>query len=127
MPITPTNKNTVCAIIAAAGALPLVKPPCAWRQGRLQKYLAEKFGIEIRGCLTQMGDIPLEIKDWSQVEQNPFFCPDPDKIDALDELMRALKKRATPSARKSPLLPVASPPDLASRSLTARMPTSPMR
>ncbi|MDP4456137.1 chorismate synthase, partial [Escherichia coli] len=57
-----------------------------------KKYLAEKFGIEIRGCLTQMGDIPLEIKDWSQVEQNPFFCPDPDKIDALDELMRALKK-----------------------------------
>ncbi len=57
-----------------------------------KKYLAEKFGIEIRGCLTQMGDIPLDIKDWSQVEQNPFFCPDPDKIDALDELMRALKK-----------------------------------
>ncbi len=57
-----------------------------------KKYLAEKFGIEIRGCLTQMGDIPLEIKDWSLVEQNPFFCPDPDKIDALDELMRALKK-----------------------------------
>ncbi|MGQ7789436.1 chorismate synthase [Shigella flexneri] len=25
------------------------KPPCAWRQGRLPKYLAEKFGIEIRG------------------------------------------------------------------------------
>lgn len=72
-------------------------------RGDCQKYLAEKFGIEIRGCLTQMGDIPLEIKDWSQVEQNPFFCPDPDKIDALDELMRALKKRATPSARKSPL------------------------
>ncbi len=73
--------------------LPPAKPPCAWRQGAIaKKYLAEKFGIEIRGCLTQMGDIPLEIKDWSLVEQNPFFCPDPDKIDALDELMRALKK-----------------------------------
>lgn len=127
MLITPTNKNTVCAIIAAVDVLPPAKPPCAWRQGDCQKYLAEKFGIEIRGCLTQMGDIPLEIKDWSLVEQNPFFCPDPDKIDALDELMRALKKRATPSARKSPLLPVVSPPDLASRSLTAWMPTSPMR
>ncbi|TQS67771.1 chorismate synthase, partial [Salmonella enterica subsp. enterica serovar Typhimurium] len=57
-----------------------------------KKYLAEKFGIEIRGCLTQMGDIPLEIKDWRQVELNPFFCPDADKLDALDELMRALKK-----------------------------------
>ncbi len=65
-----------------------------------KKYPAEKFGIEIRGCLTQMGDIPLEIKDWRQVELNPFFCPDADKLDALDELMRALKKRATPSARK---------------------------
>lgn len=127
MPITPMNKNTACAIIAAVDVLPPVKPPCAWRQGRLQKYLAEKFGIEIRGCLTQMGDIPLEIKDWSQVEQNPFFCPDPDKIDALDELMRALKKKATLLVRKSPSLPVAYPPDLASRSLTARMPTSPMR
>ncbi len=92
-----------------------------------KKYLAEKFGIEIRGCLTQMGDIPLEIKDWSQVEQNPFFCPDPDKIDALDELMRALKKRATLLARKSPLLPVAFLPGLVSRSLIAWMPTSPMR
>jgi chorismate synthase len=22
-----------------------------------------------------MGDIPLAMKDWDQVEQNPFFCP----------------------------------------------------
>lgn len=127
MPITLTNKNTACVIIAAVDVLPPVKPLCALQQGRLPKYLAEKFGIEIRGCLTQMGDIPLEIKDWSQVEQNPFFCPDPDKIDALDELMRALKKKATLLVRKSPSLPVAYPPDLASRSLTAWMPTSPMR
>jgi chorismate synthase len=45
----------------------------------LPKFLAAKFGIVIRGCLTQMGDIPLAIKDWEQVEQNPFFCPDPEK------------------------------------------------
>ena len=49
-----------------------------------KKYLAAKFGIVIRGCLTQMGDIPLAIKDWDQVEQNPFFCPAPDKIAALE-------------------------------------------
>ncbi|MDF7681478.1 chorismate synthase [Enterobacteriaceae bacterium ESL0689] len=57
-----------------------------------KKYLAEKFGIVIRGCLTQMGDIPLAIREWQQVEKNPFFCADPDKLDALDELMRQLKK-----------------------------------
>lgn len=37
MPITPTNKNTVCAIIAAVDVLPPAKPPCAWRQELLPK------------------------------------------------------------------------------------------
>ncbi len=92
-PTTPTNKSTASATIAAADVLPRVKPRCAWRQGRLlRKYLQQKFGIVIRGCLTQMGDIPLAIKDWDQVEQNPFFCADADKLEALDELMRGLKK-----------------------------------
>lgn len=57
-----------------------------------KKYLEQQYGIVIRGCLTQMGDIPIEIKDWNEVENNPFFCPDPAKVDALDELIRALKK-----------------------------------
>nr|WP_279077413.1 chorismate synthase [Hafnia alvei] len=57
-----------------------------------KKYLKEKYGVQIRGCLTQMGDIICEIKDWEQVEQNPFFCPDPSQLENLDELMRALKK-----------------------------------
>lgn len=37
MPITLTNKNTACVIIAAVDVLPPVKPLCAWRQGRLPK------------------------------------------------------------------------------------------
>ncbi|TCL07171.1 chorismate synthase [Sodalis ligni] len=57
-----------------------------------KKYLAQKHGILVRGYLAQIGDIRCELKDWQQVEQNPFFCPDPDKLDALDELMRNLKK-----------------------------------
>ncbi|NDL65332.1 chorismate synthase [Acerihabitans arboris] len=57
-----------------------------------KKYLAQKFGVTVRGYLAQMGDIACELKDWDQVGQNPFFCPDPDRLDALDELMRALKK-----------------------------------
>lgn len=57
-----------------------------------KKYLQQQFGIQVRGYLSQMGDISCELKDWEQVEQNPFFCPDPARIDALDELMRELKK-----------------------------------
>ena len=57
-----------------------------------KKYLALKHGIKVRGYLAQIGDVACELKEWDQVEQNPFFCPDPDKIEALDALMRALKK-----------------------------------
>ncbi|MGE9553015.1 chorismate synthase [Erwinia amylovora] len=57
-----------------------------------KKYLEMKHGIKVRGYLAQIGDVACELKDWEQVDQNPFFCPDPDKIEALDELMRALKK-----------------------------------
>ncbi|MGS9159891.1 chorismate synthase, partial [Salmonella enterica subsp. enterica serovar Infantis] len=56
-----------------------------------KKYLAEKFVIEIRGCLTQMGEIPLEIKDWRQVALHPLFFHDADKLDALAQLMSELK------------------------------------
>ena len=42
MLITPTNKNTVCVIIAAAGALPLVKLPCVLRQERLPKNISPR-------------------------------------------------------------------------------------
>lgn len=37
MPITLTNKNTACVIIAAVDVLPPVKPLCALQQGRLPK------------------------------------------------------------------------------------------
>lgn len=57
-----------------------------------KKYLFEKFGVKVRGYMSQMGDITCELKDWDLVETNPFFCPDESKLEALDELMRSLKK-----------------------------------
>ncbi|MCC8456374.1 chorismate synthase [Photorhabdus aegyptia] len=57
-----------------------------------KKYLLDKYGIRIRACLTQMGNIHCQLKDWEQVEQNPFFSPDETKLEQLDALMRELKK-----------------------------------
>ena len=57
-----------------------------------KKYLLEKLGITVRGYLAQMGNIECQLKDWQQVEQNPFFCADENKIEALEQLMRSLKK-----------------------------------
>ncbi|MGX8873653.1 chorismate synthase, partial [Escherichia coli] len=55
-------------------------------------YLNQNFGFEVKGYLSLLGRISCELVDWSIVETNPFFCPDPSRLDALDEYMRALKK-----------------------------------
>ncbi|MCU4674805.1 chorismate synthase [Catenovulum sp. 2E275] len=57
-----------------------------------KKYLKQKYGIVIKGYLSQLGPIKPEQLNWDFVEQNPFFFPDESKIDALDEYMRELKK-----------------------------------
>jgi chorismate synthase len=57
-----------------------------------KKYLHECYGAVIRGYLAQLGPIALELKDWNQVEQNPFFCPDAAKVSELEAYMDALRK-----------------------------------
>ncbi len=59
-----------------------------------RKYLFEKMGIVIRGYLSQLGSIPLDRERivWEAVDDNPFFCPDPDKVSELETFMDALRK-----------------------------------
>jgi chorismate synthase len=57
-----------------------------------KKYLQERYGVRIRGYLAQLGPIKAERFDWEAVEQNPFFCPDPDKVPELEAYMDALRK-----------------------------------
>jgi chorismate synthase len=57
-----------------------------------KKYLAEHFGILIRGYLSQLGPIAVELKNWDSVGQNPFFSPDPDKVPELESYMDDLRK-----------------------------------
>jgi chorismate synthase len=60
--------------------------------GIAKKYLKQKLGVEIRGYLSQLGPIELELKDWSSIEDNPFFCPDPQRVPELENYMDALRK-----------------------------------
>lgn len=57
-----------------------------------KKYLSQQ-GVLIRGYLAQLGPIRAEKIQWDQVETNPFFCPDPDKVAEMEEYMAALSKR----------------------------------
>lgn len=57
-----------------------------------KKYLLQEFGIEIRAYLSQMGDVKIDKVDWNEIENNPFFSPDADKVAEFDQLIRDLKK-----------------------------------
>ncbi|MEE9342293.1 MAG: chorismate synthase [Gammaproteobacteria bacterium] len=60
--------------------------------GIAKKYLSDNLGLQIRGYLAQLGDIPLALKDWESVYNNPFFSPDPEKVPELEAYMDALRK-----------------------------------
>jgi chorismate synthase len=57
-----------------------------------KKYLNDRHGIRVRGYLAQLGPIKAEKLDWEQVEQNPFFSPDADKVEEMERYMDALRK-----------------------------------
>jgi len=58
-----------------------------------KKFLSQRYGIEVRGYLKQLGPIAAESLDWNVVETNPFFCPDPTKIAEMEAYMADLNKR----------------------------------
>jgi len=57
-----------------------------------KKYLYKEFGVEVHAYLSQMGDVSIEKVDWDEIENNAFFCPDVEKVNDFDQLIRNLKK-----------------------------------
>lgn len=57
-----------------------------------RKFLQQRLGIQIRGYLSELGPIRAEKLDWDQVHENPFFCPDADKVPEMEAYMDALRK-----------------------------------
>jgi chorismate synthase len=57
-----------------------------------RKYLRERLGVEIRGYLGQLGPIVVDMVDAEIIDQNPFFCADPARLEELEAYMDALRK-----------------------------------
>lgn len=57
-----------------------------------KQTLRTLFGIEIKGYLSQLGPIAIDKVVWEEVGNNPFFCPDPDKVSEMESYMQALHK-----------------------------------
>lgn len=77
-----------------------------------KKYLKETFGIEVRGYLSQLGPIKIDLVDWNQVEQNAFFCPDASKVPELEEFMQDLIKDGDSIGAKITVVATNVPPGL---------------
>lgn len=77
-----------------------------------KKYLKETCGIEIHGYMAQLGPIKYEKFDWNEVENNPFFFPDADKVTELEEYMDALRKEGNSIGARINVVATGVPPGL---------------
>ncbi|MCX7183153.1 MAG: chorismate synthase [Nitrosospira sp.] len=57
-----------------------------------KKWLREKYGVVIRGYMSQLGTIEIPFKQWDMVNQNLFFVADTDSVPDLEKFMDKLRK-----------------------------------
>ena len=57
-----------------------------------KKWLRERFGVEVRGYMSGLGEIDVPFVDWSHVHENPFFSPNAAVVPELEAYMDALRK-----------------------------------
>ena len=77
-----------------------------------KKYLLESEGIRVRGYLSQLGPITADLVDWDEVDNNPFFCPDPAKVPEMEEYMAALGKEGNSIGARITVVAEGAPPGL---------------
>lgn len=77
-----------------------------------RKYLRERLSIQIRGYLAQLGPIKLEPKSLDTVYDNPFFSPDPSRLNELESYMINLRREGDSVGARVNLIATGVPPGL---------------
>jgi chorismate synthase len=49
-----------------------------------KKWLNERYGISVRGCMSQLGEIDIPFESWDMVNDNPFFSPNNTILPQLE-------------------------------------------
>lgn len=57
-----------------------------------KKWLRQRFGVHVRGCMTQLGPIAIPFRSWEEAGTNPFFAPNAQIVGELEAYMDALRK-----------------------------------
>ncbi len=77
-----------------------------------RKYLRERLSLEIQGYLAQLGPIKLEPKSLATVYDNPFFSPDPSRLEELENYMINLRREGDSVGARVNVVATGVPPGL---------------
>ena len=56
-----------------------------------KKWLLERFGVIVRGYMSQMGEIEIPFKTWVCVNDNPFFSPNTEILPQLEAYLDKIR------------------------------------
>jgi chorismate synthase len=56
-----------------------------------KKWLKERYGIVVRGYMSQLGEIKIPFKTWDCVNENPFFSPNIDVLTQLEAYLDTIR------------------------------------
>jgi chorismate synthase len=57
-----------------------------------RKWLGERYGVRVRGHLTQLGELVVPFEGFEHVDENPFFVANRSSVGALESFMDRLRK-----------------------------------
>lgn len=57
-----------------------------------KKWLKQRYGVQVRGYLAQLGPKEIDFEDWKYVDQNPFFAPSEKMVAQLEKFMDELRE-----------------------------------
>ena len=67
-----------------------------------KKWLKERYGVTVRGYMSQLGEIEIPFESWDVVNQNPFFSPNAGMVPELEAYLdRIRSERDSVGARIS--------------------------
>ncbi|MEE9331094.1 MAG: chorismate synthase [Methylophilaceae bacterium] len=56
-----------------------------------KKWLKQQFGVQVRGYMSQLGEIDIPFQSWKHVNENPFFLPNVDVLPKLEAYLDAIR------------------------------------
>ena len=56
-----------------------------------KKWLSERFGITVRGYMSQLGEVDIPFESWDGVNDNPFFSPNNSVLPNLEAYLDKIR------------------------------------